>query len=186
MSVEVRRPRACGFSLCLLLTLGVASVAWADAVPGRIGFVGKNAIAKANGTFRSWKLVEVSVDPANLATGSVEVEIDVASLDTDNQRRDDHLRSADFFEVERWPTARIRVHSASPLEGAHYEAKFDVEIRDAKRTLVGTFEVIDRERLEVRGQVTLDRMAFGIGEPETWNPLSITEAIPITFEAKLR
>ena len=132
MSVEVRRPRACGFSLCLLLTLGVASVAWADAVPGRIGFVGKNAIAKANGTFRSWKLVEVSVDPANLATGSVEVEIDVASLDTDNQRRDDHLRSADFFEVERWPTARIRVHSASPLEGAHYEAKFDVEIRDAK------------------------------------------------------
>lgn len=185
---EARRCRAFAarFVLVLLLTCAFAPLAFAEDAPGRIGFVGKNLMATADGTFHRWRFVDVSIDPANLSAGSVTLEIDVASLDTDNKRRDDHLRSEDFFEVERWPTARIRVHSASPLEGDRYEARFDIEIRDQKRTLTGTFEVMNREPLEVRGEVTLDRMEFGIGEPKTWNPLSITEAIPITFEARLR
>lgn len=80
---------------------------------GRITFVGKNAIATANGVFHRWKIVERQLDLAALGTGFIVIEIDVASLDTDNKRRDDHLRTVDFFEVERWPKARVRVHNAS-------------------------------------------------------------------------
>ncbi len=177
----------CG--LLLTLTSGLASNALADEVPGKIGFVAKNLIATANGTFHRWKFVDASVDPANLAAGSVTIEIDVASVDTDSKRRDDHLRNEDFFETSRWPTATVRVHSAKAVDGDHdlgkYEAQFDIEIRDQRKTLTGSFEVTNRSPLEVRGTVTIDRMDFGVGTPKTWNPMSITEEIPITFEARL-
>lgn len=163
----------------------IAASALADSPPGEIRFIGKNALAKAKGTFHDWKVVEVEIDPQDLSAGHVVVEVDVASVDTDNKRRDDHLRTADFFEVERWPTARVRVHSAKPIEGDRYTAQFDLEIRDQRKTVEGVFEITGRAPLQVRGELTIDRMDFGVGEPKTWNPLSITQEIPIRFEATL-
>ncbi len=167
------------------LWLVVGATASAQAPPDRIGFVGKNTIAKAKGVFHSWKIADANVDASNLEGGSVVIEVDVASLDTGNKRRDAHLRNEDFFEVERWPTARVRVHGAEQVEGDRYQAQFDVEIRDQRKTIVGTFEVVSRDPLRVKGELTIDRMEFGIGTPKTWNPMSITEEIPITFEATL-
>ena len=71
------------------------------APPGSIRFIGKNAVATARGSFHSWQVRSHHIDFEDLASSFVEIEIDVASLDTDNRRRDDHLRSEDFFEVER-------------------------------------------------------------------------------------
>jgi polyisoprenoid-binding protein YceI len=116
----------------------------------------------------------------------VVIEVSVASLDTDNQRRDDHLRSADFFEVERWPTARVRVHNISQTTPGRYQADFEVQIRDKIKTIRGEFEVIDRSTLTVHGTLTIDRTDFGIGDPKNWNPMSIGNEIPITFEVSLR
>jgi polyisoprenoid-binding protein YceI len=167
-----------------LLLGSLATGEEASSAAGKIEFVGKNALATAHGTFHDWQIVESQVAPNNPAGGFVVVEIDVASLDTDNRRRDDHLRSADFFDVERWPTARVRIHSASP-DGYGYKAKFDIEIRDVKKTLDAVFEIVSREPVRVRGSVTLDRTDFGVGDPKSWNPMSITDEIPITFEVTL-
>jgi polyisoprenoid-binding protein YceI len=49
----------------------------------------------------------VAFDPADLSKTKVEVEIDANSIDTANERRDKHLRSADFFDVEQYPKVRF-------------------------------------------------------------------------------
>ena len=79
---------------------------------GEIHFVAKNMMATADGTFHRFKITESHVVPDAIEESHVTVEVDVASVDTDNKRRDDHLRTPDFFEVERWPTATVRVASA--------------------------------------------------------------------------
>jgi polyisoprenoid-binding protein YceI len=50
----------------------------------------------------------ITVDRANPQNSSAEATIDVASVNTDNQKRDDHLRNADFFEVAKFPTMTFK------------------------------------------------------------------------------
>jgi polyisoprenoid-binding protein YceI len=59
-------------------------------------------ISNVKGTFDDFDGV-IKYDPDNIENSSVEVSIKVASVNTKNQKRDDHLRSADFFDVEQHP-----------------------------------------------------------------------------------
>src|SRR5664279_1668062 len=50
----------------------------------------------------------VSYDPANPAASSVEATVDVASVSTRDEQRDAHLKSADFFDVEKYPSINFK------------------------------------------------------------------------------
>lgn len=160
-----------------------------DAPVGSIEFVGRNSVAAANGHFGEWRLAEVSIDRASLGTSFAVVEIDVASVDTGVGMRDDHLRTGDFFEVEKFPTATVRVHDVrrnGESEDGHpsYDALFDIRIRDVERSLQGSFELVDDSRVE--GSLTLDRTEFGVGKPrKRWNPFSIHDEVEVRFSAPL-
>ena len=176
----------------LVLALVITSIASTAAEPpGSIRFVGKNAIATANGTFHAWKITGSKVDLSNLDTSFVEIEIDIASVDTANKDRDDHLRTSDFFEVEKYPTARARLHSAAATgkDGSGrstYAVSIDVTIRGITNTVPGTFAVVSDSPLRVAGQLTINRVQWGIGAPEQrFNPMSIGNEIPIEFNATL-
>jgi len=158
--------------------------------PGRIEFVGRNAVATANGVFHTWRIVESRIDLVNLAESWALVEVDLASVDTGNERRDAHLRDPDFFEVETFPAARIRVHSARPAgesEAGHplFLARFDIDLHGVKKTLDGELELVASDPLAFEGWLVIDRMDFGVGSPHRrWNPLSIREEIPVRFRVE--
>lgn len=175
-----------------------ASAPAADAPPGTIRFVGRNLIAAARGVFHRWRIREHRLDPARLEQAFAVVEVDLASVDTDNERRDTHLRSPDFFGVETHPTATVRVHSArragTSSEGHPlYEASFDIDLHDVKKTLPGEIELVsgtaagtgaepDAAELVFEGRLTIDRTEFDIGpSPSRWNPLAIGREIPVSF-----
>lgn len=190
--IRQRAPSIAALAVSLAwLSLGTASAEDAASPPGAIRFVGENAVATANGTFHSWRVTGSRLDLADLAGSWVEVEIDVASLDTGIERRDDHLRNPDFFEVERWPHATARVSGArrdgEDDEGrARYVADFELRIRDVTKTVPGTFVILSESPLAVRGGLTIDRTEWGIGKPKArFNPMSIGNEIPIAFEATI-
>jgi len=56
----------------------------------------------------------ITIDEANLANSSVAVEIDVATVDTREEKRDAHLRSPDFFDVERFPKITFKSTRVEP------------------------------------------------------------------------
>lgn len=163
----------------------------AGTAPGSLEFEGSNLMTTADGVFHRWHFSRLEVDRENPAASFVEVEVDVASLDTGIDRRDDHLRSDDFFDTEKFPKALVRVHSAArdgESEGGHprYRAKFDIRIRDVERTLDGTFDVVSTTPPEVRGELVLNRAAFGVGKPHSrWNPMSVGNDILVRFSARL-
>jgi polyisoprenoid-binding protein YceI len=159
----------------------------AEQAPGSLTFVGRNLIGRAKGSFRSWRFTRFDVDWERIEQGSVEVEIDIDSIETGIGRRDAHLRNPDFFETERWPVARVRVHGARPdgrSEAGHarYKASFDIQIRDVEKTIEGSFEIVRGEQTTIEGELSLDRVDFGVGKPHSgWNPMSVREEVPIRF-----
>jgi len=181
-------PRLAPAALVPLLAL--ASSAAAEP-PGEIRFEASNAFSTADGRFHDWRIERAEVDPADLGRGEVVVVVDVASLDTAIEARDEHLRTADFFEVERWPTATVRVHGARPdgrdeAGNARYRADFDLRIRDVEKTLEGVFVLLEGDPPAVEGELLLDRLDFGVGTPKSWwNPASIDEEVPVRFRATL-
>jgi polyisoprenoid-binding protein YceI len=177
----------------ILVSFALAAVLDAESAvaPGSITFVAENTFSTANGSFRTWRITRAEVDPAQPKSGVVEVEVDVASLETGIERRDEHLRTADFFDVEKFPKATVRVHDAesngkSERGRPRYRAKFDLEVHGVAKTLDGEFEVTQTSPPVVEGGLTLNRVDFGIGAPYTWYiPGSIVEEVPVRFRATL-
>jgi polyisoprenoid-binding protein YceI len=178
-------------ALALSLALASASAGDESAPPGSIAFVAENMMSTAHGKFRKWRIVRAEIDREHPQSGVVEVEVDVASLDTGIGRRDEHLRTADFFDVAKFPTARARVHGAEPVGKSasgnpRYRASFDLEIHGVKKTLDGEFEVTHTSPPAVEGGLTINRVDFGIGDPFTWYvPGSIENEVPVRFRAVL-
>jgi polyisoprenoid-binding protein YceI len=187
MPRRIDRRTVLGAMLAVLLSAG-ALMAADPGAPGEITFVGKNAFATANGTFHVWRIVDRSIDLDDPGASWAAVEIDLASVDTGIERRDDHLRDPDFFEVETWPLARVRAHSLASAdvdeEGRpRFAARFDVDLHGVEKTLDGEVVLVGRDPVTFEGSLVVDRTAFGVGPPPSrWNPMSIDAEIPVRFQ----
>jgi polyisoprenoid-binding protein YceI len=84
---------------------------------------------------------EVDFDEAaHPTTARGRVEIDASSIDTGNEQRDTHLRSADFLEVEKYPVIVFQVKSVTPKSGDEYTVVGDLTIKDVTREVVLGYE----------------------------------------------
>ena len=133
----------------------------------------------------------IVIDEENPDRSTVEVEIATPSIDTRSEQRDAHLRSADFLDVDNFPTIVFR---SKRIEGAHAEAgdSFqvigDLTIRGTTRevTLDATFEGTGKdpwggERASFSAQTTIDRRDFDL----TWNVALETGGILVSNQIKL-
>ncbi len=165
--------------LVAVLAVGAARAA----PPGSIRFTGTNLVATAEGEFRDWRITKAVVDDANPGKSRIEVEVSLASLDTQNHSRDEHLRGEDFFDVARFPTAHVT------LEGFRLEgpdaiiADVTLDLHGVRKTFPMRFRIVDRAARRISAQVTLDRREWKIGEPyDRWVPLSIRNEVELRVE----
>jgi polyisoprenoid-binding protein YceI len=70
-------------------------------------------MANSTGQFRDFDAV-INIDRAKPAASNVEFTVQAASIDTDNENRDKHLKSADFFDVEKYPTISFKSTAVKP------------------------------------------------------------------------
>ena len=129
----------------------------------------------------------VEVDAADPSKSVVDVSINVASIDTREPQRDTHLRSADFFDVDRFPILRFRSTSVSG-DGDELKVKGHLTIRDITRevTLTVTPEGQGKdpwggERAGYSARTKINRNDFGL----TWNQLLETGGVVVGDEIKI-
>jgi polyisoprenoid-binding protein YceI len=105
-------------------------MAWdIDTVHSRIEFTARHMmVSNVKGHFTSFS-GEAHLDEANPANSRVNVTIDLASVTTGAEGRDNHLRSADFFDVENYPTASFHSTTVEPLGADHLRVTGDLTIR---------------------------------------------------------
>jgi len=129
-----------------------------------IRFVGSKITGKHDGGFNAFEggIVLVNQDPT---ASRVEVLIDATSLWADNDRLTGHLKSADFFDVENFPTARFESTSITATAGGH-EVTGELELRGITKqiTFPATIEV-QGDRVTASAEFFIKRFDFGIVYP---------------------
>jgi len=128
-------------------------------------------IAKVRGRFAKFQGA-IDLDEQTMTKSALDVTIDAASIDTGVEQRDTHLRSADFFDAEKFPTLRYRSKSVEQLGADHYRVVGELTIRDATREVPLDVEFGGRakdpygnERVGFTARATIDRKDFGL----KWN-----------------
>ncbi len=122
------------------------------------------------------RFTEFSGDGQLTNKGAVFGRLDIraASLDTGIGRRDKHLRSPDFFDVERYPEISVVVTAVHPTQGraADLEAAFTIKGITAPLPLPVTVTELDDGAIQIAGETKIDRSQFGLG----WNRVGMIGA----------
>jgi polyisoprenoid-binding protein YceI len=143
-----------------------------DTVHSGINFTVRHmVVSKVRGRFAKFG-GSVTLDEDDLTRSIVEATIDASSIDTGTAQRDDHLKSADFFDVEHFPQIRFRSTRIERLEGENYRLTGELTIRDVTRPIALEAEYGGRgkdpwgnERVGFTAKGALDRKDFGL----KWN-----------------
>ena len=160
----------------LTLTVMFASLAWAETYTidknhSSIGFgITHLMVSTVRGTFTDTDGT-IQFDPANPEATAAEVTIKSASINTQNADRDKHLSTADFFDVEKYPTITFKTKSVKK-EGTEYLLTGDLTMHGVTKEI--TIPVVINGPVKgpkgnpiigLSGQTKINRQDFGI----TWN-----------------
>jgi len=179
------------FTLVLLavaLSLGVATSSVADPTRMRIdrnhSTVGFRVpilagMSTVTGKFTDFE-IELEYDADDLNRSSVSVTIQVASVDTGIDGRDNHLRSADFFDVDNHPTMTF-VSDRIEINGDHREAHGTLTLRGTSREVSLDLQLMPMGEggVGIKATATVDRTDFGVSFQRGDNPLFIGNDVTI-------
>ncbi len=128
-------------------------------------------ISKVRGRFAKWN-AKVQLDTADLSRSAVEVDIEAASIETGVADRDNHLRSGDFLDVQKFPSLRYKSRRVEVLSKDRLRVVGDLTIRGVTREVALDVEYGGRgkdpwgnQRAGFTATATLNRKDFGL----TWN-----------------
>jgi polyisoprenoid-binding protein YceI len=111
-----------------------------DAVHSTVGFVARHLVAsKVRGRFTDFTgAITIGETPE---TSSVEATVQAASITTDNEMRDAHLKSPDFLEFETYPTLTLKSTQVS-AKGDNYEVVADLTIKGVTKSVTFDLEYL--------------------------------------------
>nr|AFP87515.1 hypothetical protein [Streptomyces sp. CNQ-418] len=171
------------------LSLAKLTGAWVlDPTHSTVGFAARHAlVTRVRGTFSEFSGI-FHLDPEHLDECSAEVIVQMASVDTRVAQRDEHLRSADFFDTERYPEMVFRSTAVRQREAERYRMTGDLTIRGHSHPvdidLVYSGSVVDSfgvERIGLDGIAYVNRGDWGL----TWNANLETGGMLVSEKIKL-
>jgi polyisoprenoid-binding protein YceI len=168
-----------------------------DDVHTHIGFSVKHMmVATVRGQFKAYRGT-LALDPADFARSRFEGEIDVASIDTGNGQRDDHLRTGDFFDAANHPKITFKSTKIEPKSGGstgEYVLHGDLTIRGVTKPVALEVEYLGTSKnpwgktvAGLSAHATINRRDFGV----SYNALletggvAVGEKVKIEIEAEL-
>ena len=189
-------------ALFIATTLGIisvaainkASVSWSiDKSHSSIKFEVRHFFSNVPGAFHDYK-ADVNFSPDNLAESSINVTIQVSSIDTDHERRDNHLRNSDFFDVEKWPTMTFTSSEIVSIGDNNFIARGELTIKNISAdfelpfTLLGVMDHPRKENSKLAGIISefqLLRNDFGVGKGKYLSDIVIGNEINVTLNLEL-
>jgi polyisoprenoid-binding protein YceI len=142
-----------------------------DASHSAVNFRIRHFFTPVPGVFERWGGT-IKFDPQNLEGSSIDINVEVASVNTKNERRDGHLRTADFFESDTFPNMTFVSHSIRQTGENTFVATGDLTIKSTTKTIELPFELLgamphpSRENTTVAGfksELSIMRNDYGVG-----------------------
>jgi polyisoprenoid-binding protein YceI len=142
-----------------------------DKAHSAINFTISHFFTPVNGTFDDYS-ADILFDPSDLDNSSLNVTIPIESINTRNERRDNHLKSEDFFNTAEWPNISFVSNTIEQTGDNQFVARGELTIRDVTREFDLPFELLGvmdhpmQDNTKVAGIVAnaeLMRTDFGVG-----------------------
>jgi polyisoprenoid-binding protein YceI len=122
-------------------TLPAPGVYTVDPVHTNIDFIARHLVAsKVRGNFTDFTGTVTIGD--SIESSSVEATVQAASITTHNEMRDGHLKSADFLELEKYPTLSLKSTKITSKGGDDYEMVADLTIKDVTKSVTFDLEYL--------------------------------------------
>ncbi len=171
------------FTLVTILGLTAAPLFAADVLDidsekSKISFTIQNKPPRAKefqevaGSFKDFS-GKIVFDKANPSKSSVEVEVKTASVDTANEKRDDHLRNQDFFKVKEFPKMTFKSTKVSK-KGSDYEVEGKFTLLDKTKTITVSFKPSSESSGKVSFQIKRSDYGMTYRVPDTADEVDIT------------
>ena len=163
---------ALGMLVCLM-TLSTAAIAekyQVDQAHSSLSFsVGHLSLTEIDGRFTDFSgTINWASEAPNQTT--VEFTAQAKSVNTDVAQRDDHLRTADFFDVENYPTLSFKSRKVTHLGEDRYQVEGDLTIRGESKAVTtvarinGPIEAMGATKIGFRASFKINRLDFKIGD----------------------
>ena len=159
-----------------------------DPAHSRIGFVARHAmVTKVRGNFNEFE-GSLRLDTADPGQSSAEISIDVASVDTRQQQRDDHLRNNDFFDAPTYPKITFKSTKVEQVDSENFKVTGDLTIKETTKPVTVDFELtgaakdpFGNERVGFEGKAVINRTDWGVN----WNAALETGGILVSEKVTL-
>jgi polyisoprenoid-binding protein YceI len=178
---------ALGAALGVLLVSSTAFAAFSalklDPVHSKVSFTAATVLFDVDGEFGEFN-VDIDGDPNKPETVRVEASIDVASLDTQNTKRDDHLKSADFFDAAKYPKIRFASTNVK-AKGSQLIVRGNLTMHGKTKLISIPFKVARGKNgagvdtTTYKAKLTIDRNEFGIGTDSIAAKISLEDEVEI-------
>ena len=156
----------------------------------KIQFNGEQAGAPFSGTWQQWE-GRLQFDPASLTESSLaqanfDVSVDIMSVESNDNERDETILSSDFFDVANFPRARFQASKFAKV-GDSIQANGVLTLKGISHPTILTFSVDTQDKLVVlRGQAKLNRHSWQIGIGDwadpTWVGSEVTVEVLVTAQ----
>lgn len=159
-----------------------------DQSHSNVGFSVKHMmVSKVKGVFEDYSATVTAADLSDLSDATITFDIQVASISTKSEDRDNHLRSADFFDADQYPTISFQSTDIAK-DGDDYKVTGDLTIKDVTKPVTFNVEFNGKGTnpwgVEVYGfeaETKINRDEFGL----TWNAALETGGVLVGKEIKI-
>jgi polyisoprenoid-binding protein YceI len=160
----------------------------------KVGFsVRHMMVSNTRGEFKAFS-GKANIDQGDLSKMSLQVEIDVSSIDTGDKKRDTHLNSADFFDTKKFPKMTFKSTKVE-ADGEGYKVTGDLTIKDVTKAVVLKVDPLTAEMKGMYGgflrgthaTATINRTDFGLKYNAAIEAggVAIGEEVKLDFEIEL-
>jgi glucose/arabinose dehydrogenase/polyisoprenoid-binding protein YceI len=141
-----------------------AATRWVVDAPSRLAFESAASGQAFEGSFGRWD-ADIAFDPANLAASKASVSIDIASVATGDQGRDEAAGEGTWFDLARFAKATFMTTAIRSLGGDRYVAEGTLTLRGVSKAVSLPFTLaIASDQATMAGELALNRTDFGVGQ----------------------
>jgi polyisoprenoid-binding protein YceI len=137
----------------------------------------------------SFKIFDGSMEntKADFSDAKVNFTVDINSLNTDNDMRDKHLKSNEFFGAEKYPSMKFQSTSFTPAGGKNYKLAGNLTIRDVTKPVIfdvtygGTANMMGKTKIGFKAKTTINRFDYNL----KWDKATETGGLVVSKDVDL-
>lgn len=135
--------------------------------------------------FEKFKVTKADFDPKKIEGGKATIEVDAASIKSDSDKRDEHLRSAEYMDTGKFTNFTVDIDKVKKKDDKNYNAEATVKWRGVETKYPVTFEVLETtdDSVRIRGEHKFPRKDFKVGgDPDK----SVADEITVKLQMTLK